>query len=359
MQGMTGIKATVGRASAAAATVGSVPSHAAHAQHQREQHMLSTRSSRVSIVAIAAAGLLALAGCSAAPADAGTGSGGSATSEWPDKLTFAQIPSESATGIAEDNAAILALLEKELGVEVELQEVTSYAAVIEALRAGQVQIAGMGPFSYVVAKDGDAGVIPLGALADAADEQPGYQSYGIVNPGSGITDLAGFKGKKVCFVDPTSTSGYLFPSAGLLELDIDLESGITPVFAGGHDASALSVADGTCDAGFAYDTMVTSELIKSGQLAEGDVEVVWESEVIPGSPYVASTQLPEDLQQELVRIFQEQLNKPALVEAGICESEGDCLLPEESEYGFIAVDDSLYDGIRAVCDITKSESCVS
>lgn len=322
--------------------------------------MTSKRFSRVSIVALAAAGLLALAGCSGAPAGAGTDDAGKAAGkDWPTTLTFAQIPSESATGIAEDNAAILDMLEKELGVKVELQEVTSYAAVIEALRAGQVQIAGLGPFSYVVAKDGGAGVIPLGALADAADAKPGYQSFGIVNPDSGITDLAGFAGKKVCFVDPTSTSGYLFPSAGLLEEDIDPKTGVTPVMAGGHDASALSVADGTCDAGFAYDTMVTDELVDSGQLAEGDVDVVWKSEIIPGSPYVASTKLPEDLQKELTRIFQEDLNKPALVKAGVCTDEADCKLPEESEYGFVPVEDSLYDGIRSVCEITKSESCVS
>lgn len=321
--------------------------------------MTSTRFSRLSIAALATAGLLALAGCSGASAGAEQDADAAGNSEWPTSITFAQIPSESATGIAEDNADILALLEQELGIEIKLQEVTSYAAVIEALRAGQVQIAGMGPFSYVVAQDGGAGVIPLGALVDSADEEPGYQSYGIVNPDSGITDLAGFEGKNVCFVDPTSTSGYLFPSAGLLEENIDLEEGITPVMAGGHDASALSVADGTCDAGFAFDTMVTEELIDSGQLAEGDVEVVWESEVIPGSPYVASTQLPKDLQEELTRIFEEQLNKPALIEAGICTSEEDCVFPEGSDYGFIPVEDSLYDGVRAVCDVTKSEACVS
>lgn len=44
---------------------------------------------------------------------------------------------------------------------------------------------------------------------------------------------------------------------------------------------------------------------------------------------------------------------------GVCDSEDACELPEQSEYGFIEVEDSLYDGIRAVCDITKSESCVA
>ncbi len=316
--------------------------------------MISTRTKRVSLAAVAAAGLIALAGCSGTSADEG-----SANSDWPETLTFAQIPSESATGIAEANAPIIDALEQELGIEVELQEATSYAAVVEALRAGQVDIGSMGPFSYVVAADSDAGVIPVGALADSPDEAASYRSYGIVPAGSDITSLEDFAGKKVCYVDQTSTSGFLFPSAGLLEAGIDPLEDVEPVFAGGHDASALSVADGTCDAGFAFDTMVTHELVESGQLEEGAVEVVWESEDIPNSPTVISDQLPQDLQDELTRIFQEQINKPALVEMGVCDSEDACELPEQSEYGFIEVEDSLYDGIRAVCDITKSESCVA
>ena len=272
-------------------------------------------------------------------------------------LVFAQIPSESAQGIAEDNAAIIAAIERETGLEVEIQQVTDYAAVIEALRAGQVQLAGLGPFSYMVAKDSGAGVEALGALVDDPTDEPGYKSYGIVPAGSDITDLAGFAGKTVCFVDPTSTSGFLYPSAGLLDLGIDPEDDVTPVFAGGHDASAMSVIDGTCDAGFAYDTMVTSQLIGSGGMQEGDLEVVWESEVIAGSPYVASDTLPAELLAQLHAIFTDDLNVPALVESGICTSADDCALPEESLYGFIPVEDSLYDGVRTVCTTTKATAC--
>ncbi|TFD45956.1 phosphate/phosphite/phosphonate ABC transporter substrate-binding protein [Cryobacterium frigoriphilum] len=292
----------------------------------------------------------ALTGCAATSTAA-------ETPETPDKLVFAQIPSESAQGIAENNAAIIAAIEETTGIEVEIQQVTDYAAVIEGLRAGQIQLAALGPFSYMVAKDSGAGVEALGALVDDPDQEPGYKSYGIVPAGSDITDLAGFAGKTVCFVDPTSTSGFLYPSAGLLDLDIDPETGVTPVFAGGHDASALSVADGTCDAGFAYDTMVTTQIIESGSLKEGDLEVVWESETIAGSPYVASDTLPADLIEQLQDIFATDLNIPALVESGICSSAADCQLPEESEYGFIPVEDSLYDGVRAVCATTKAAAC--
>jgi len=277
--------------------------------------------------------------------------------EAPETLVFAQVPSESATAIAESNEAIIAAIEKSTGLTVEIQQVTDYAAVIEGLRAGQIQLAGLGPFSYMVAKDGGAGVEVLGSLVDDPEQEPGYKSYGIVPAGSDITDLAGFAGKTVCFVDPTSTSGFLYPSAGLLDLGIDPETGVTPVFAGGHDASALSVADGTCDAGFAYDNMVTNQLIDAGSLKEGDLKVVWESETIAGSPYVASDALPADLMKQLKDVFANDLNVPALVESGVCTSAADCNLPEDSEYGFIAVEDSFYDGVRAVCATTKAPAC--
>ncbi|WP_110588330.1 phosphate/phosphite/phosphonate ABC transporter substrate-binding protein [Microbacterium suaedae] len=319
--------------------------------------MISTRTKRASFAAVAAAGLIALAGCSSASGD--DNGDGEAGADWPESLSFAVIPAESSSTIAQQQGAIIDALEQELGLEIEMQEATSYAGVIEALRAGQADIAGLGPFSYAVAVDSGVEITPLGAVVDAPDQEPGYQSYGIVNPDSGITDIAGFEGKTVCFVDPTSTSGYLFPSAGLLDAGIDPEEDVEAVVAGSHDGSALSVADGTCDAGFAYDAMVEETLIESGQMEDGAVETVWKSEVIPGSPYVSNNALPDDLEAELKRLFTEELNIPALIEAGVCSSEDDCPMPEESEYGFVEVEDSLYDGIRAVCEITQSESCVS
>ena len=52
-------------------------------------------------------------------------------------------------------------------------------------------------------------------------------------------------GKKVCFVDPSSTSGYLFPSYNLLKAGVDPKTDVTPVFAGKHDVSVQKVAAGT------------------------------------------------------------------------------------------------------------------
>lgn len=274
----------------------------------------------------------------------------------PEVLMLGHIPSENSNNIDEEYKLVMEVIEKETGKKVEFQPATSYAAVIEAQRAGKVQLASYGPFSYVVAKDSGVGVTALGFLADSKDSTGGYQSMAWVPKGSPIKDLAGFKGKKVCFVDPTSTSGYLYPSAGLLDVGLDPKKDVTPVFAGGHDSSVIAIANKQCDAGFSEDSM-PEELAKSGQLQEGAVTKVWESALIPSSPMVMSDSLSAPLKEKLTDIFANKLNVDWLSANGYCDSAADCKLPSEASWGFKPVDDATYNGIREVCKITKSDSC--
>ncbi|AII07682.1 phosphate starvation-inducible protein PhoH [Rhodococcus opacus] len=300
--------------------------------------------------AVGAAAVLALSACGSSAADS-SGSGD------PETLVLASIPSEDSESLQQQYKLVGDVIEKETGIPVEFQNATDYAAVIEGQRAGKVQIAGYGPFSYVTAKDAGVAATPIAVPVDAADAEPGYKSYAITKAGSNIKSLADFRGKTVCFVDPSSTSGYLYPSAGLLEAGIDPQKDVTPVFAGGHDASVLAVVSGQCDAGFAYDTIVDKVLLEKGQIKPGDVDVLWKSETIAASPIAISTELSPELQGKLTDIFRTKLNRPALVEAGFCTDESGCALPEGVEYGYVAVDDAFYDGVRKVCDITKAAAC--
>lgn len=311
-------------------------------------------TARRSALALAGAVLLALAaacGQSAAP-----GSGGDQPSE---ALVFAAVPSEESTTIQQEYAAVLAMLAAETGRKIEFQQATDYAAVIEGVRAGKIDIAQFGPFSYVLAKNQSPDLVPVAASIDEKGAQPGYQSYGIVNPSSGITGLAGFAGRTVCFVDPGSTSGYLYPIAGLLEAGVDPKTGIKPIFAGGHDASVLAVASGQCEAGFAYDSMVDRQLIDSGQLKPGQVVTVWKSETIAGSPIAVSGELDSALRQKIADAFVQKANVDYLAANGFCPSVDNCEVGEEGEWGFAPVDDSIYNGVRKVCEVTKAESCSS
>ena len=94
---------------------------------------------------------------------------------------------------------------------------------------------------------------------------------------SGIEDFAG---KDTCFVDPGSTSGSPHPSAGLISSGVassgkeaDISKALKPIYAGSHDASALSVKSGQCEVGFAMQSMVEDTLPGKGELQAGELKI--------------------------------------------------------------------------------------
>lgn len=271
---------------------------------------------------------------------------------------MAAVPAENSTDLQASYGAVIKLLEKETGKKIVFQKATNYAAVIEGQRSGKIQIAAYGPFSYVQAKSSGVQATPVAAGVETKGAAPGYRSYGIVRTGSPIKDLKGFKGKKVCFVDPNSTSGYLYPHAGLMDAGVDVDKGITSVMAGGHDASVLAVKSGQCDAGFAYDTMVDKQLIEKGQLKKGEITTVWKSEIIPGSPVAISDDLDTALKQKIADAFQSKANTDYLKAHGFCSGSGKCEVDDAGDWGFAKVDDADYDGVRKVCAVTKDKQCV-
>lgn len=278
---------------------------------------------------------------------------------WPDKLVFAAVPSEEDEKIQERYATVADILEEDLGIPVDFYQAADYAGVIEAIIADRVDMAGFGPFSYVIAVANGAEIEPVGLAIPEPGEEPGYYSLLITRADNDeIETIDDVVGKRVCFVDPASTSGYLFPIAALLEAGIDPETDITPVMAGGHDASVLAVMNGDCDAGFAYERMVTTILPDAGDIEFDDVKIVAQSPLIAASPTVMRTALPDSLRAELLRIFEEKMNREWALESGICESVETCgQFAENRTWGYVYRDDSFYDGVRAVCAETQAEVC--
>ena len=76
-----------------------------------------------------------------------------------------------------------------------------------------------------------------------------YTGQIITHVDSGIDDLAGLKGKKFAFVDPSSASGFLYPNALLAQNGIDYKTAFSEtVFAGGHDKVVIAVYNKQVDA---------------------------------------------------------------------------------------------------------------
>ncbi|MRG58892.1 phosphate/phosphite/phosphonate ABC transporter substrate-binding protein [Agromyces sp. CFH 90414] len=306
---------------------------------------MTTRTSH-SMLALLGAGALALAlsACSApAGADDASSDAAAGFAVDQDTLVFGVVPDSVDT---ETNyQGLTDYLAEVTGKTVEYHESTDYAALIEAAVAGKVDVASFAGFSYIVATNNGAKITPISSIIEKEGQEPGYYSQAIVPKGSDITTLEDFEGKKVCFVDPSSTSGYLFPSYNLLEAGIDAETDVTPVFAGKHDISVTKVGEGIeCEAGFAED----SEVEKSDQ-----VEVIAET-MVPGAPIVMSDTLPEELKQTLVDALAE-VTIDEIIEAGVesADSEGF----RSVFYATSPVDDEYYDLIRDICAKTNAPQC--
>jgi phosphonate transport system substrate-binding protein len=303
--------------------------------------------------ALAGAALLAtvLSGCSASAASTSTGSASAAGSN---AGTYAVDENTLVFGVVPDSVEtetnyqpLMDYIAKETGKKVEYHESTDYAALIEASIAGQIDVASFSGFTYVTAANNGAKLTPISSIVTKEGQEPGYYSQAIVPKGSDITDLAGFKGKKVCFVDPSSTSGYLFPSYNLLEAGVDPEKDITPVFAGKHDVSVTKVGEGVeCEAGFAED----SEVAKSDK-----VTVIAET-MVPGAPIVMSSTLPTEVQSKLTDVLSD-VTIDQIIKAGVTSADSDGFRSVFSETK--PVDDTYYDTIRDICKKTNATQCKS
>jgi phosphonate transport system substrate-binding protein len=302
-------------------------------------------------IAVLAVVLLAACGQSASAGRSGGGSGG----RNPDELVFAAVPSENAQSLQQAYQPLITLLQRATGKAIRFQSATSYSSAIEAQRADKADFVQYGPFSLVTAQNSGVKVTPIAAETVAKGTQPGYHSYGITRPGTGISSIADFKGKKVCFVDENSTSGFLYPSAALINAGIDPNKDVTQVIAGGHDASALAVLNGQCDAGFAQESMIDTTLPGKGQLKPGQLTVVWKSDLIPGSPIGISDNLAPDLKAKIVGAFA-NANIDYLNANGIC-TPACARLGEVNGWGYATVDNSFYDSVRQVCRTTHAKQC--
>ncbi len=119
----------------------------------------------------------------------------------PGVLTVGFIPAEDSRAMVRQSQAILDIVAKHTGMKVDTFVGSDYNATIEALRAGHIDVALLGPFSYVLATT----VAPVEAFAVtviARTMQPSYQSIIIAPKDSKINSLADLKGKTFAFVDP-------------------------------------------------------------------------------------------------------------------------------------------------------------
>jgi len=216
------------------------------------------------------------------------------SAERPLRMMF--VPSGEAQVILKGGEDIARRLQSLTGLHVNASVATSYAAVVEAMGAGKVDVGWLAPFAYVLARD-RYGVELL--LIVQRFGSPFYRGQIVARADSGIARLEDLKGRRFAFVDPASTSGHLYPKTLLLARGLEPESHFgQTVFAGSHNAVILSVLKGEVDAGATYDD-ARAALVKAYPDVYEKTRVIAYTKEIPNDTVSVRQGLPPEIKRRI------------------------------------------------------------
>jgi phosphonate transport system substrate-binding protein len=197
--------------------------------------------------------------------------------ENPEVLTFSIIPTEETIQELTIYKPVIDYLSKMTGKKVEFYMPTSYSTVVEAMVNKWVDVAVLGPYSYVIAHEKDPDIMVFTTYAKrpghTVEEGPGYKAVLVTRKDSGLDSIESIKGKTLALTDPGSTSGNLFPRV-VFSKDIlkgaPLESYFKKiVYSGGHDLSTMAVYEGKADAAFVathrFDNVIDRGMVEKGR----------------------------------------------------------------------------------------------
>jgi phosphonate transport system substrate-binding protein len=229
-----------------------------------------------------------------------------------------------------------------VGVPFRVTVASDYAAVIEALRNRTADFAWVHPVGYVLAnREAKATIVARNLWHGKAT----FTSRIFVRKEAGFKSVEDLRGKTIAFVDPASSSGYVYPM--LLLMQRGLVKGKDPktffrevVFSGSHDASMRALLNGHVDAIASFD-MAPEQYLKDDPVARAKIGWVAETPQIPEAGIAAREGL-----------------EPALfnrVRAGLVQMRGPqyaALLKRVYDIdGFEAAEDKDYDPVRQAVDL--------
>jgi phosphonate transport system substrate-binding protein len=270
-------------------------------------------------------------------------------------IIMALAPSATTQELIASGEAIAKQLSDLTGYTITTTVPTSYGALVEAMGAEQAHIGWLPPFAYVIANAkgyADVGLVTIrrGSTTYGAQfiahADAGFTPYfdPAANEGKGAntadakTALAQFDGKKPCWTDPLSSSGYVIP------LGIIQNAGIKPktgAFVQGHptviNSIYLSPKGEICNFGATF-VDARSNVAEQFPDVNEKVIVIWRTDpTIPNDNVSFTANLPEEIRAKIA----EALLKMAETEEGKA-----ALKAVYSIDGLQQVDDTFYDEFR-------------
>ena len=292
---------------------------------------------------------------------------------WPNELVLGLVPALEAEALVDNLEPLANHLEKELGMPVRSFVPQDYTGLVEALGAGRADIGMLPPFAAMLgARRYDIEPILISSRKGAV----GYRAQWFTNDPSlcdgpveyeeRICDaretgretrmirfascpgnIETIRNQTVAFVDPSSTSGFLFPAMQLRNNGIDHEREVNSLFVGGHDAAVLAVYADDAKIGVSYDdarNMVCQQYPDIGER----VIVFEHTDMLPNDGVQVRPGLPRDLVEAIQASF-----------LSLAEEQKD--LPDDEKVlwilyeidGFVPMTEGLYDPVRDAYELMR------
>ena len=231
----------------------------------------------------------------------------STTAENEEPFTIGVIPAQTEGEMQTAMDKLQTILSEELDREVEIEVYPDYNGVVESMNYDQIDMAYLGPLTYVIA---EANSNAKAIITQLVDGEPFYNAYIIThkdNPATSLDELLENPGEvQFAFGDPNSTSGSLIPSIELQDRGVyqsEEENQFETVrFTGSHDATALSVQNKQVDAG-AIDSAIYNQLLESGKIDGEQLKIIWESEPLFQYPWAVLESTDDDTVAKLREAF--------------------------------------------------------
>lgn len=218
------------------------------------------------------------------------------------EIRYGTISSEQENVALARHEGFAKYMTARLGVPVRVFKGTDYAAVIEALRANTAEFAYLGPAAYARAREVIGERIEPVALTLDDTGGRGYFSIIVVKADSPYQTVEDLRGRSLAYADPNSTSGYQVPVYFLRKQGIDPARFFSRTgFAGNHEQGVTAMLNGTFDAAATHHTNERRgnipRMVEKGLIPAGSTRTIWQSGLIPNSPFVVRMDLPEEMRR--------------------------------------------------------------
>jgi phosphate/phosphite/phosphonate ABC transporter binding protein len=254
------------------------------------------------------------------------------------------IPSSFGGGLPDTQLDLLRdALSKAFGLPVSVTVGKTYRDSVERFGSGDFNVFWAADYSYVITK-AKYDALPILRVKNPSSDDPYYYSYVLTNASSGISTLADLEGKRLSYVDPYSTSGYLFPRYRMHKIGLN-EKAVHTNYAQSHNASLESIFNGQADAcavgsehykslDGTYRSAIYTDLLRQYRVDDKSIIPIYKSDRLFMTPIVVHPDISEEDKWRL--------------QSGFFLLEDSTLLQKLGIAGFGSVADKDYDAIRDV-----------